>query len=177
MESQISVANKVLEMRAAFDGVFARPPAADRPLIDNFLLARLGPDSCAIRLADVSALLADRNIVRIESPIPEFLGFAGYRGDVLPVYRLSSLLGHAGSGTGRWLVLTRSPEPVGLLLDEYRGLLQVPRADVVPGAPDSSRPWVSEAVRTEAGILPVVHVASVLEAIKQTISRASQSKI
>ncbi len=177
MESEIPVANKALEMRAAFDGIFAQPPTAGKPTSDNFLLARLGPDSYAIRLADVSALLADRNIVRIESPIPEFLGFAGYRGAVLPVYRLSSLLGHAGSGTGRWLVLTRSPEPVGLLLDEYGGLLQVPRTNVTSAAMDTSRPCVRDAARTETGIFPVVHVASVLEAIKQTISRASQSKI
>ena len=86
-------ADRVTELRDAFDRSFAQAPSTEAAAVENLLAIRVGAHPYALRMAEVSGLFADKKVTRLPSPVPEFSGIAGFRGVVLPVYDLAMLLG------------------------------------------------------------------------------------
>lgn len=153
------------ELRRLFDQSFAEPARADATRQDDLLALRVEADPFAVRLSEVAGLLVDRSVTSVPGAVREMLGVAGLRGTILPVYDLRALLGYSRSGVPRWLLITAAPQ-IGLAFDEFDGLLRVPPEAIAAGpSVDARTPHVREVVQTERARRPVIHLASVLDAI------------
>src|SRR5688572_30884567 len=108
------------DLRRAFDLTFSEPPAGVAEATESLVALRAGGVAYAVRLAEITGLFADRTIVRLPSPVAEFLGVAGLRHDVVPVYSLRSLLGHALAGKPpRWLITARAVHVMALAFELF----------------------------------------------------------
>lgn len=168
MSSQdLYLQQQAAELRHAFDRSFAQAPRAGTEQFENLLSVRVGPDAYAIRLTEVSGLFAGRKITRLPGAAPGCLGIAGFRGSVIPVFDLRVLLGYPAADVPRWLVAAVGA-PVALAFDAFEGHLRFPRDAIAREDAGGARPHVQEVLRTAQAVLPVVHVASILEAITQS---------
>lgn len=165
-----------LEFRRAFDQVYALlPPNLTAEHTENLLAIRLAGDPYAIRVSQISGLAADRKVSVLPSPVPELLGVAGIRGELVPVYSLSSLVGHDRDGSARWLALCGVEEPVGLAFSDFEGYLNVPSIQVYPtGQNHAIREHVHDAVRIGDLVRAIINIPSVIETIKR---RCGQGRV
>ena len=122
------------ELRRAFDASFAVPARGRVADVERLLRLHFGADGYALRLADIGGLSAARKIVPIDSAIPEVLGLAGIRGNLVPVYSLSMLLGY-GTETEppRWFVACGSSEPIAFGFASLDGYVELPTTAVHAG--------------------------------------------
>lgn len=153
-------------MREVFDQSFAGAPATAAARPHDYLAFRAGGDPYAIRLADVAALHRDRKIVRLPNRSPELIGIAGFRGMMAPVYDLGALLGYPRTSKATWLVIARGKAPVGLAFEQFEAHVRVPEENVSPEDREkTARLHVRGVVRAHHVLRPLIHVASIFEAI------------
>lgn len=155
---------RATELRVAFDRSFALPPPHEAPEVDEVLVVRVSDDLYAIRLRDISGLVARRTIVAVPAAAPGLLGVAGVRGDLVAVFSLSSLLGYGDDPEApSWAVLCGGEHPIALGFAELEGYLRVRRAAVhADEALRVKRSYVTEVVATEAGARPVIDVSLII---------------
>jgi chemotaxis signal transduction protein len=160
------VAGRAEELRVAFDRAFAAPQRVETKIREELLAIRLGPQPCALRLSEIAGLFADKKITPIPGGHAALLGIAGFRGAILPVYDLQILLRYPSDGRSRWLVIAAAA-PVALAFDAFERQLRVPRNAIMPqpARPDT-RTHAREFVRTRKFTGPILHLPSVLDAIK-----------
>ena len=160
------LAQRAVELRRNFDRSFAEPPRG-RPAAPLDLLAiRLGGEPYALRLAAVAGLFAGKKLTRLPQATPEFLGIAGFRGSIVPVYDLRVLLGGAAGAAPRWLVVAAASR-VALAFDGFDGHLRLPPEGIAQQErADAARPHVRELARVAGLPWPIVDLASVLAAIR-----------
>jgi chemotaxis signal transduction protein len=160
------VAARAAELRQAFDRTFAEPVRFDTALKEDLLAVRIDTQAFAIRLSEISGLFADKKITPVPGGHAALRGIAGFRGAIVPVYDLQILLGHSSTSTPRWLVIAAAA-PVALAFEVFEGQLRVPRDAILP---QPSRPelrgYARELVRTANFVGPVMHLPSLLDAIK-----------
>ncbi|MGH8471139.1 MAG: chemotaxis protein CheW [Gammaproteobacteria bacterium] len=134
--------------------------------LENLLAIRVGDDPYAVRLAEIASLHADRKVVPLPSRTPELLGLAGFRGAMAPVYDLRTLLGYARRSAPRWLLLVRTPDLVGLAFDLFEAHMRTPAENISSTENGgASSLHVRGVVRTADGVRPLIHTASLIEAI------------
>jgi chemotaxis signal transduction protein len=175
-----TAAERVAEMRLSFDRSFVEAVHFDTTATEHLLAIRVGAQSCAIRLSEITGLFADKKITSVPGGGAALLGIAGFRGAMLPVYSLQALIGQPGDSTGsrtpRWLVIAAAA-PVALAFEAFEGQLRV-----LPDAilPRQSRPamnsFAREFVRTQHLVRPVMHLPSILDAIKTPRPEATPRK-
>lgn len=163
------LASLAATMRQAFDVAFADPHRAAARTTDNFLAVRLGGDPYAIRLLEVGGLFVNRKMTTVPSRIPALSGLTSIRGAILPVYNLTLLMGYPRAGSSNWLVVAAAGA-VAFACEGFDGHLRLPGNAVAPITErERARAYVHEVARTPDRVLPVLHVPSVLEAIKQRL--------
>jgi purine-binding chemotaxis protein CheW len=163
----VQLAEKVAALRDTFDRAFAAAPDTEAAPVENLVAVRLSHEPFAIRLSDISGLFADKAVVSLPASAPALLGVAGFRGSIVPVFSLPALLGYAGEGALRWLVLAGGERRVGLAFDRFEGHLQVPRSAIAADEKgERQRRFVKEIIRAPDGARPLIHMASVIEAIE-----------
>jgi len=163
----MNLAARIAELRNAFDQAFAATPETETAAVENLVAVRLANDPFAIRISEISGLFADKTVVALPSSAPALLGVAGFRGFIVPVYSLPALLGYAVEGAVRWLVLAGGERRVGLAFDCFEGHLHVPKSAIAADEKgERQRRFVKEIIRAPDGARPLVHVASVIEAIE-----------
>ena len=127
-----------------------------------------------MHLSAVSGLFAGKKFTRVPHAAPEFLGIAGFRGSVVPVYDLRVLLGCAGGEAPRWLVVAAN-SPVALAFDGFDGHLRLALDAIAPQGPgESTRPHVRELVCVAASDSPLrslIDLDSVVASIQQRVRR------
>ena len=128
---------RAAELRDGFDASFAAAPAVARTPTAGLLAVRIGVTPAALRLTDVAGLHADTAITPLPMAPPELLGLAGFRGTVVPVYDLGTLLGAPGTGRPRWCVVAAGRPPVAFAFHHFDGYLEVPAEAVDPTGPGS----------------------------------------
>jgi purine-binding chemotaxis protein CheW len=164
-------------LRRAFDDTFTRIPAPGGRSSEELLAVRLRGDGYAVRLAEVSGLQADRKVVPLPGTVPELLGIAGFRGNILPVYDLGALMGYAPTPVGRWLIMVGAPALVCLAVPAFEGYVRVARDEVrATEGTDASRPHVREILRIGTTIRFVINLASVVETIRRRVRVAASSQ-
>jgi len=168
-------ATRAAGLRRAFDPSFAEPPRAGTGAVEALLTLRVGGDAYAVKLADITGLVADRKVVSLPSAAPEFLGIAGLRGGTVPVWSLGALLGYGTTRQmPRWLILVgddATRQAVGLAFEQLDGHLTVPRA-ALSGSPAAaadaaSRAHVDQTVRVADAQRGVLSISSITEVIRQ----------
>jgi purine-binding chemotaxis protein CheW len=166
IETVSHVSARAAELRRDFDRGFAEPVRVDAQVTEELLAIQVGAQPYAIRLSEVAGLFAGKAVTRVPGGHPALRGIAGFRGALLPVYDLRHLLGSADAETPRWLVIAAAA-PVALAFETFIGQLRVPRADILPHAAQAVAPGhAREVVRTKDFVGPIMHLPSVLDAIK-----------
>ena len=159
------VAERAAEMRREFDRAFAVPVRLDQVLQDNFLAIKVGAQPYAIRLSEIGGLHADKKITAVPGGSAALRGIAGFRGAIVPVYDLSVTFGLSVSCSPRWLVIARDAS-VALAFDSFERQLRVSPDNIVPQLASDQRSCAHAFLRTPECSGPVIHLPSVLEAIK-----------
>jgi purine-binding chemotaxis protein CheW len=167
------------ELRNAFDRARAIPFSSEAvEQIENLLAIRVCGDAFAIRLSEISGLATDRKIVALPSSIPELLGVAAIRGQLVPVYSLAALLGYsANADQGRWLALCGAQEPVGLAINDFEGYLPAPVSHIY--AADKKKvvsAHVTHLMRTPDMVRAIVSIPLLVAVIQRRCRDASDSK-
>ncbi len=119
------------ELRRSFDASFAEGYRAEAVPPENFIAIRVADHPYAIALADMAGLFAGKAITPVPGDSPGLLGVASFRGAIVPVFDLRTLLGYSGGQVPRWLVLVLAQPPVSLAFDEFEGHLRAARTQVI----------------------------------------------
>jgi purine-binding chemotaxis protein CheW len=163
IDSPSRLVERAAELRTDFDRSFAAPLRADTAQKLDLLAVRVGSECCAIRLSDITGLFADRKITRVPGSNAALLGIAGFRGAVLPVYSLRTLLGRAGMQMPRWLVIAAAA-PVALAFDVFEGHLRA-AADAILPQQSTMGGCAREFIRTADTVRSVLHLPSAIETL------------
>lgn len=171
------LAQRVLDLRGAFDQAFASPPSVVAEETEDLLLIRIGGDPYALRSREMTGLSTGKKIAPLPSARPELVGIVGIRGSLLPVYSLAVLLGYgAHPASSRWLALWRGAAPVGLAFQEFEGFARARRADMHAAEGASARRHVRAVARLGEGARPIVDISSTIEVITLRAGAAGSSK-
>lgn len=92
-------------LRKSFDEIFARPPEIP-PAQTDMLLVTVGETVRAVRLEQISRVARNPGTVRVPARAEAFVGVAGLRGTVLPVFSLAALLGLPAVNSD-WLLIVQ----------------------------------------------------------------------
>jgi chemotaxis signal transduction protein len=172
------LARTAAELRRAFDEGFAAAPAAAAQEPVDFLAIRAGGGRYALRLVDLAGLAADRAIVPLPSADAALLGIAGAQGQLLPVYRLATLIGAGGSeNESRWVAVCGGDEPVALAFAALDGHLRVPAADLFVPPDQRERRFVREAIRLGTEVRSVLDLSSIVAAIRERAGSAGSAGV
>lgn len=167
------VTERAAELRREFDRAFAEPVQITTEAKVELLGIRVAGQACAIRLAEIAGLFAGKKITRIPGGNAALRGIAGFRGVLLPVYDLHTLLGHASAQTPRWLVIA-SAAPIALAFETFERQLRVSRDQIVPHSSHPDTPnHAREIVRTDMFAGPIVHLGSLLDSIMKLKAQAA----
>lgn len=146
-------------LRRAFDERFAEPVAPHVADTERLLLADLGGARVALRLREIAGLAAAPTLVRLPGGSPGFVGLAGIRGRVLPVFSLAALLGVTAPPPARGsIVMVGDGERAGLLVAGVEGWIEVARGDLHTG--DGG-----EVARVAGALVPIPSVPALLREI------------
>ena len=159
-------------LRCAFDASFAARRTLEAPVLEDLLAIRVGSQPYALRMSEIAAIHLDRKFVPLASRMSEMLGVAAFHGVLAPVFDLRALLGYPQGPTPRWVVLARTPDPVALAFDLFEAHLRVPGEDVFSETPEhkgARQRHVRGAVRTADVVRPLIHVASIIEALTKRV--------
>jgi chemotaxis signal transduction protein len=168
--------SRALEMRTEFDRSFAAAPRTEQVTLQDFLAIRVGADPYAIRLADIAGLFADRRITRLPSADPAFLGIAGLRGAVVPVYELGAFLGYRPGEAWRWLLLIGGAT-LALAFESFEGHLRVPRASLAAQVGRAGpQDFIQDVLHVVGAVRPIVQVTARLNAIEQAAQRRGRQE-
>lgn len=125
------LAGRAVALRDAFDRVFATPVRADVAVAADLIAIRVGGEPCAIRLAEIAGLFADRKITPVPCGHPALVGLGGFRGALLPAYSLRILLGVSGTQPERWLVIAAATS-VAFTFEAFEAHLRASADAIVP---------------------------------------------
>lgn len=152
------------KLRIAFDRAFAEPLRVETAVEQELLAIRIGSQSCAIRLSEISGLYAGKAITPVPGGHAALLGIAGFRGRIVPVYDLRIPLGEAGGGRPRWLVIAAAAA-VALAFDALDQHLSVRPEAILPQPRRPNAPgYAREFVQTRNFAGPILHLRAVLQA-------------
>jgi chemotaxis signal transduction protein len=155
---------RLRELRRVFDEGFASPPQATIERGSAYLEVGTGENRVLVDLEEVAVMEVRRKIVSLPGTRRAFLGLAGIRGKLVPVFDLGQLLGYeTSSGAGAWVLVSRSDRPLGLAVESFHGLREV--------RPEERRPAESLQTRHFSAVVPgdwlrpVLNMASLLAEI------------
>ncbi|MFP5502240.1 MAG: chemotaxis protein CheW [Candidatus Sericytochromatia bacterium] len=152
-------------LRQAFDRVFAEPPTEEEQGLEELIVVRLGGERLAIRLTALAGIERLDRVVPLPGGPPGFLGLAGLRGRLVPVFDLAGMLGRpAGPFTG-WVAVVGRQEPVGWAFDELVGVETVAREAIKPAEAQAAGALVPEAARLGTELVGVLSVEAVMAAV------------
>jgi purine-binding chemotaxis protein CheW len=160
------------DLRREFDRGFAAPPPALVEQAIDFLVVGVADDLYALRITALRALVSDRRIVALPTPMRELAGVVAVRGAMVPVYTLRALLGKAPAETPPARLVVAGPPPgVGLAFDRLERHLRVAPGAVAPATPTGGegRQHVRQVVVSDAGLVPVLEVDSVLAEVERRV--------
>lgn len=179
-----NLAEAALVLRREFDLAFAQAPRMGAEQRASLLAVRIGGDPYAIRVADIDGIHADCHIMALPTPIPELLGVAGFRGQIVPVYDLAALLGYARCASPRWLILLgqRRRSAMALAFESFEMHFSVAQRDMeqtpndFPSHLGPTRPHVFDAVSDQGRVWPVIHLQSLLTGLQERVESTIQPR-
>ena len=173
--------NMAAQLRQAFDRTFALPPSGASPEVEDLLTIRVAGDPYAIRLLDIAEIVTERRVVSVPAVTPDFLGLAGIRGGIVPVFGLSSILGYGSdSRAPRWMMICGSEQPIALAFSDFEGYLRLPasalHADENFRATREHMKYVNQVASTPDGVRAVISMPLIMATIRNRISQHRPTK-
>jgi chemotaxis signal transduction protein len=164
------------QLRAKFDASFAVQQALSAGAEVDVLAIRITGHGYALRLSEVLAVHAERQLTPVPSPVPALLGLVGVRGLVVPIYDLRLLLGHGAGPAPRWLALARATSPIGFAFEAFEAHWRLSVAAVVAGAAGegAGNRFAPGSVKTDAGPRPLLHLPSLVESVTKHTRPSSE---
>ncbi|MFN8449184.1 MAG: chemotaxis protein CheW [Anaerolineae bacterium] len=172
----IPLSGRAGALRQAFDQTFAAAPGETTVTMQAFLAIGVGGDNYALRLSEIAELFADKKVVPLPSQSTDVLGIASFRGVLVAIYDLRSLLGYPNfaGASPRWLALVAPDAPVGLAFDQLDGYLDLPPEAIAQASEaERARQHLTETVSAAGVVRPVISVASILTMIERRAQAAS----
>jgi chemotaxis signal transduction protein len=162
-------------LRSLFDESFTVAAVSTSERLEGLLAIRVGADPYVLCLSQIAGLYADRRVVAVPSPVAQLLGIVGLRGMMAPVYDLAALLHYTPAASPRWMVLASGPQPVGFAFESFEAHVQVARASLVndeeqAASAITTRQHVRGNVRVAGALRPIIHIASLVETIRNNHS-------
>lgn len=163
-----SVENSAAALRSAFDLSFAAPPAQALQEVEDLLAIRVAGHPYAIRLGDITGIVAGRSVVPVPAVTPDLLGLAGIRGAVTPVFGLTTILGYGpATGATRWMILCGAEDSIALAFSDFEGYLRVPKSYLhADESLRSTHQYVNEVASTDGAIRAVISIPLIVAAIR-----------
>jgi chemotaxis signal transduction protein len=168
-------ARHLATLREEFDLAFSRPQREQARAAVDLLCLRVADQAYAVRLAEVSAVLVDRPIVRQPSALPELLGLCAARGLIVPLYDLGMLLCGHPSNAPRFALQASHSEPIGFAFDALDGQRRVAAEQIARVEPQANaaaglKGELAPEILTGADVArPIVSVAAAIAAIEQKL--------
>lgn len=160
--------SRASELRRVFDRAFALPAASTFEELEDLLLVRIAGDPYTIRLRDITGILTKRTIIPVPARAPGLLGLVGIRGEIVPVFGLSSWLGYGeDADSAVWMIVCGTDEPIGFGFSEFEGHLRIPKS--VIHTDDNShgpRQYIHEMATIEAGVRPVIALSQLVATLR-----------
>jgi hypothetical protein len=122
-------------MRREFDAAFGSPPAPEPPPRERLLRVAAGGRGWFVRTRELAAVLACGEVVAVPGAGRGLLGLASVRGQVLPLFALTSLIDPAAPAERARLILVAAGGPgIGIGVSSVDGLAELPEEAVRAGA-------------------------------------------
>lgn len=166
------------QLRREFDQAFSLPAQAETATGRHLLAIRIGEQSYVLDPAEITGLQVDRPIIRVPGALQEWLGLAGIRGGLVPVYSLAVLLGHqAPAVQPRWLALCGSGQSLGLAFDEFERHLNLEPSQIAAVDPAHTRSEHVRAIaRAQDVSRPIIGIPSIASEIARRCATVIPSK-
>jgi purine-binding chemotaxis protein CheW len=173
--------NKATQLRQTFDRMFSLPPSLASLEVEDLLTISVAGAPYAIRLLEIAEIFTERKVVSVPTVTPDFLGLAGIRGGIVPVFGLSSILGIGPDpGSQRWMILCGSEEPIALAFSDFEGYLRLPasalHADETFSTTRDHVKYVNQVASTPDGVRAVISIPLIMAAIRNRISQHRPTK-
>jgi chemotaxis signal transduction protein len=173
--AELHISEQAAGLRRAFDRSFVELQHFEPVATEDFLSIHVGGAPYLLRLTEIAGLFVDKKIAWLPTRVAELKGVAGFRGRMVPVYDLAALLRYPPSGATRWMVMAAAA-PVALAFDAFDGHFRFAR-DAVASRPESeSLEHVRQIVRANGGIRSIIHLPSVVAAIRSYVPEAATKK-
>jgi chemotaxis signal transduction protein len=156
--------SRATALRREFDRSFIDPPHIGVADKEDLLAIRLAAQNFAVKLSEIAGLFADKKVTPIPSAKAALLGIAGFRGAIVPVYDLQSLLGLGENRMSRWLVVATGA-PVAFSFEMFEGWLRISPHAMTPQKSQVKHSFTRDFVRTENVLRPIIRLSSVLDAL------------
>ena len=170
------LATTAAKLRATFDAAFAVQQAAGAGSEVDVLAIRVAGHGYALRLSEVLAVHAERQLTPLPSPVPALLGLVGVRGLVVPIYDLRLLLGYGAGPAPRWLSLARAASPIGFAFEAFEAHWRLPLSAIITGVADEAEGnrFARGSVKSDAGPRPLLHLPSLIESVTKHTRPSSE---
>ncbi|WP_141733882.1 chemotaxis protein CheW [Oligoflexus tunisiensis] len=170
MNTELFSPERIQEMRQTFDDAFARPHSELHDQSEDILAIRIAGDPYAIKIREIIGLVNRKKVIPFPSPVPELLGFAGIRGDIVPVYSLAALLGYSPEADpSGWLILCKAEAALlALTFHHFEGhfrlsLPKIQTADVER----SGRKYVSNIAHVQGEAHTLINLPSLVDFVQE----------
>jgi hypothetical protein len=162
-------------LRADFDRVFAEaePPPSNPG--ESLLAVEVAGDPYALRLGDLAFLERGASPAFLATGAPSFLGLAGLRGEVLPVWDLAGLLGYPVRPLGQlWMACSADTPRWAAAFGRFGGLLHASDTELEPnpgGGPALVSRFARGICRASGVCRPVLDLRLISQAIREGSKR------
>lgn len=161
----LMLTDRAAELRHSFDLAFTQAAISRDTALQSYLAIRVGGDPFAIRLSDLSHLVADKACTPVPVSAPGLLGITALRSSIVVVYDLRVLLGYVANGTPRWILLTAADPTLGLAFDEFEGQRRVSQDAISYDTGSNSN---HNNVMHDGDVMrPVIHIDGLIEQLRK----------
>jgi chemotaxis signal transduction protein len=137
--------------------------------MDPYLAVRAGPRWLALPATAIREVVLKGSLTRVPLSSPHVLGVAVIRGRVVPVITLEGWLGVADLSElvptlPRLVIVETAAAEIAVVVDEVRGITELPNSGLRDEAPVAGRPgWIAAELTWDKQLLCVVDVQRLVE--------------
>lgn len=159
------------ELRRLFDQSFAVPWTDRDAHTDDMVLIAAGGHPYAIRIGEISGMVAGVSPAWLPTSVPGLLGLATVRAAVVPIYDLRAVLGlPAPAMPLPWIMLVGDGR-LGLATERYEGHRRVPRQALVQVEDTARNGYVGEIAHVDGAARSVLAIPAVVRAVEERCRR------
>ena len=167
----------VADARREFDSSFTVPAVISRKHVHLVVRIRVSDRIFAVKRDELTGISKLKQVLPIPSSASALLGITTVRGTLVPVFDLAAMLGLTSSREqAAWTLLINRATPVGLAFDDFEGQSEVFSGNFFDGDPPQAGSYFHQIAETDAGKLPVLDIAGLLESIRKNAGQSTPAQ-